>query len=100
MVGWGKKIWYIRSMEDPHLQAEDIDRAFYSSYRIVTNKLSFEDLLDEDMSNGNDNTLLAHDPEEEVTPDVIQDLIDYFVELEQYELCAELKTELDKKIIS
>jgi len=33
------------------------------------------------------------------TPDVVNDLIDYFVGLEEYELCAELKNILDKKII-
>ena len=77
---------------------EDIDfeRAYYSSYRIVTNKVSFEDLLDEDHDKGN-HTLLVHNPYGEVTRNVINELIDYFVETEEYELCAELKTELDKK---
>jgi hypothetical protein len=77
----------------------DINRAYYSSYRIVTKKITFEDLLDEDSDKGY-STLLIHDPEREVTPDLINDLIDYFVELEEYELCAELKDILDKKIIS
>lgn len=74
----------------------DLSRAYYSSYRIVTHKVTFEDLLDEDYDRGN-STLLVHDPDKEVTPALIQDLIDYFVETEEYELCAELKTELDKK---
>lgn len=74
----------------------DLGRAYYSSYRIVTHKVTFEDLLDEDYDKGN-STLLVHDPDKEVTPALIQDLIDYFVETEEYELCAELKTELDKK---
>lgn len=74
----------------------DLGRAYYSSYRMVTNKITFEDLLDEDYNKGYA-TLLVHDPEREVTPAIIQELIDYFVETEEYELCAELKTELDKK---
>lgn len=82
---------------EKHLEEHiDLDRAYYSSYRIVTNKVTFESLLDEDHDKGYA-TLLVHDPEKEVTPALIQDLIDYFVEIEEYELCAELKTELDKK---
>jgi hypothetical protein len=86
-------------MEDRIEEYIDIDRAYYSSYRIVTKKITFEDLLDEDSDKGY-STLLIHDPEKEITPDVVNDLIDYFVELEEYELCAELKNILDKKIIS
>lgn len=82
---------------EKHLEEHiDLDRAYYSSYRMVTNKITFEDLLDEDYNKGYA-TLLVHDPEREVTPAIIQELIDHFVEIEEYELCAELKTELDKK---
>lgn len=77
----------------------DVELAFYNSYRVVTNKITFEQLLDEDSNEGN-NTVLAHDPNKEVTVDVIQDIIDYFVEYEEYERCAELKKEMDKKFSS
>lgn len=84
-------------MGEQHItEQHTIEKAFYSSYRILTNKISFEELLDEDHTNGNP-TLLAHDPDKKVTVGVIQDLIDYFVDLEEYELCAELKAEMDKK---
>lgn len=86
-------------MENRIEEEIDFDRAYYSSYRIVTKKITFEDLLDEDYDKGY-HTLLIHDPEKEVTPDLINELIDYFVELEEYELCAELKDILDKKNIS
>jgi hypothetical protein len=83
-------------MKEEIKEGMDFERAYYSSYRIVTNKVSFKDLLDEDHDKG-DYTLLVHDPYREVTQNVINELIDYFVETEEYELCAELKTELDKK---
>lgn len=87
-------------MEDPKLTAEEINKAYYNSYRVITNKVTFEDLLDENIKEGSNMTYLSHDPDDDITPDIIQDVIDYFVELEEYELCAELKTELDKKIIT
>jgi hypothetical protein len=87
-------------MGEQHItEHQSIEKAFYSSYRILTNKISFEELLDEDDNKGSP-TLLAHDPEKNITVGVIQDLIDYFVDLEEYELCAELKAEMDKKFSS
>ena len=87
-------------MEDPKLTAEEINKAYYNSYRVITNKVTFEDLLDENIKEGSNMTYLSHDPDDDITPDIIQDVIDYFVELEEYELCAELKIELDKKLIT
>jgi hypothetical protein len=73
-----------------------VDRAFYNSYRIITDKISFEDLLDEDHNMGN-STLLTYDPEEILTVKIIQDIIDYYIDLEEYEMCAELKKVMDEK---
>lgn len=83
-------------MEDlPFNESEILEEAYYNSYRIITNKVSFDELMDEGSY-----AVLVHDPDKDITRDVIQDVIDYFAKYEEYELCAELKQELDKKIIS
>ena len=79
------------------MNSEIIDKAYYSSYRIITNKISFDDLLEEDFVSGG-YTTLVYDPHKEITRDIIEDVIAYFVGEEKYELCAELKEELDKII--
>ena len=56
-----------------------------NSYMIITNKLTFEDLLD---YNG---CSLPFDPKKDIDNDVIDEIIDYFCILEEYEKCGELK---------
>tara|TARA_R100000900_G_C3274463_1_gene152425 strand:+ start:410 stop:676 length:267 start_codon:yes stop_codon:yes gene_type:complete len=56
-----------------------------NSYMIITDKLTFEDLLD---YNG---CSLPFDPKKDIDNDVIDEIIDYFCILEEYEKCGELK---------
>ena len=56
-----------------------------NSYMIVTNKLSFEDLLE---YNG---CSLPFNPKKKIYNHVIDKIIDYFCTLEEYEKCGELK---------
>lgn len=74
-----------------------LKQAYYSTYRIITNKVSFTDLLDEDVSKGTV-TLLVHDPDKEISESTIKDVIKYYEESEEYERCAELLEVLNKKI--
>ena len=62
-----------------------IHEAMTNSYMIITNKLTFEDLLD---YNG---CSLPFDPKKDIDNKVIDKIIDYFCILEQYEKCGELK---------
>ena len=54
-------------------------------YMIITDKLSFEELLD---YNG---CSLPFNPKKNIDNEVIDKIIDYFCTLEEYEKCAELK---------
>ena len=56
-----------------------------NSYMIITNKLSFDELLD---YNG---CSLPFDPKKNIDNHVIDKIIDYFCMLEEYEKCGELK---------
>lgn len=83
---------------DKHIEFEKkLEKAYYSTYRIITNKVSFTDLLDEDTNKGNV-TLLVHDPDKEISENTIKDVIEYYEGLEEYERCAELLEALNKKI--
>jgi|TARA_R110002020_G_scaffold233158_1_gene444910 hypothetical protein len=56
-----------------------------NSYMIITNKLSFDELLD---YNG---CALPFNPKKKIDNHVIDKIIDYFCILEEFEKCAELK---------
>ena len=56
-----------------------------NSYMIITDKLSFNELLD---YNG---CSLPFNPKKDIDNDVIDKIIDYFCMLEEYEKCGELK---------
>jgi hypothetical protein len=73
-----------------------LDKAHYSSYRLITGKVTFEDLLEYDYLNG-ETTVMVHDPENPITPELVDSLILYFEGKEDYEICAELKKVLDEK---
>jgi len=68
---------------------EDPDSILYesmtNSYMIITDQLSFNELLD---YNG---CALPFNPKKTINNDVIDKIIDYFCILEEYEKCSELK---------
>jgi len=68
---------------------EDHEEILYesmiNSYMIITNKLSFDELLE---YNG---CSLPFNPKKNINNDVIDKIIDYFCTLEEYEKCGELK---------
>ena len=59
------------------------------SYQILTGRKTFEEVLDEDI----ENLVLMFNPAKEVivmVDDVYDILIEYYVELEEYEKCQEI----------
>ena len=70
---------------------EIIHESMTNSYMIITNKLTFEDLLD---YNG---CALPFNPKKKIDNKGIDKIIDYFCELEEYEKCSELKKLKDSK---
>ncbi len=70
---------------------EVVHECMTNSYMILTNKLTFEDLLN---YNG---CALPFNPKKNIDNKVIDKIIDYFCELEEYEKCGELKKLKDSK---
>ena len=70
-------------------ELEDSEEVLYesmiNSYMIITDKLSFDELLE---YNG---CALPFNPKKNIDNEVIDKIIDYFCTLEEYEKCGELK---------
>jgi len=73
-------------MTDVDQNSEDlVYESMTNSYMIITDRLTFDELLD---YNG---CSLPFNPKKKIDNDVINKIIDYFCTLEEYEKCAELK---------
>ena len=66
-----------------------VEQAFENSYKVLTRKASFEDLLDLKQEYGV-KAVMIFNPADDADEDVYNDLIYYYEDLEQYERCAEL----------
>ena len=61
-------------------------KAHWNTYRIVTKRITWEQLCDED-----ETVLIICTPEELEEPEIVDILIEFYEESEDYEKCAELK---------
>ena len=80
--------------EKYEMEQRMIEKAFENSYKVITKRITFEDLMDTKTKFGQ-RAILIYDPSEGWDDLVLEDLIDYFEEYEEYEKCAELKKILD-----
>jgi hypothetical protein len=73
-----------------------VEQAFENSYKVLTRKASFEDLLDVNEKYGI-KAIMIYDPHSGADEDIYNDVIYYYEELEEYEKCAEL-LKIKKKV--
>ena len=66
-----------------------VEQAFENSYKVLTRKTSFEDLLDVNEKYGI-KAVMIFDPHSGADEDVYNDVIHYYEDLDEYEKCAEL----------
>tara|TARA_R110000744_G_scaffold55126_3_gene116588 strand:+ start:1501 stop:1776 length:276 start_codon:yes stop_codon:yes gene_type:complete len=65
--------------------------AMYDSYRIITNKISpIRFLMEKDKQDVDFILLFDAQDLRTLTKDTLENIIDYFSDLEEYEMCAEL----------
>ena len=74
-----------------------VQKAFENSYKVITKKITFDKLLEAKSLFGQ-RAILIYDPAEGWDDMVLEDMIDYFEEEEEYEKCAELKKILDNYV--
>tara|TARA_Y100000034_G_scaffold92194_1_gene111345 strand:+ start:935 stop:1297 length:363 start_codon:yes stop_codon:yes gene_type:complete len=80
----------LTEVEEWELERKLMELAFENSFMVLTERTTFEELMYENHSVGK-SSVLAHDPHEGVTCDELCNLLYHFEELEEYEMCAELK---------
>jgi hypothetical protein len=74
-----------------------VQKAFENSYKVVTKKTTFEELMNVKSAFGQQ-AILIYDPGDGWDEQVVEDLIHYFEDEEEYEKCAELKKILDNYV--
>jgi len=81
---WWNEDWFVNNFDREPLDVEDIqDMANRNSYDILTEKRTLSDIVDEGMA-------LAHNPDKIIVSE-LEDIMQYFVETEEYEKCAKLR---------
>jgi len=68
-----------------------IDKGIVNTYDLITGKREFEDIVEDDAF-----PVFFINPEEDLDNEDLDTMIDYFIETEEYEKCAEL-TKLKNK---
>ena len=72
-----------------------LEKAYDNSFKIITKELTFDELLDNDIANNVEYTVVMHDIDEGFNKETIQAMIDWYVQSEQYEKCATLHEMID-----
>ena len=82
----------LNEYEQSILEQELLSRAFRNSYNLITERKTINDIV---QSTGG--LLIAHDPSKDLKTPELLNMMDYFVETEEYEKCSEIR-DLIKKI--
>jgi len=77
---------------------EFIKKAFDNSYDIITKKITFKDLINNNIKTSNPITIIAHNIDEELTENILNGIIKYYEKNEEYEKCAVLHKMLTAKL--
>jgi len=81
----------MNNMINKELGYEELDIAMNNGYHILIGDITIDDLID----GKKEHVFLSFDPDEIKTEEgwalTINRMIDYFIEVEEYEKCAELK---------
>lgn len=80
------------------LELEDlmVRTAFNNSFNVLTNRTTFNKILDGKTINGA-SAIMAHNPDEDIPLESLENMMAYFVESEEYEKCAEIKDIMEMK---
>ncbi len=88
----------LSELEKIQLENIMLAAAYENSYRVLTNKIDFADLVEEKNLIGI-SALMAYDPTSGIRKDELENMINFYVEQDESEYylrCAELKKILDE----
>ena len=77
------------------LDAVMLETAYNNSYLVLTNQITFEDLLTDKFTKGGE-AVMAFDPTEGPLQEELENMISYYIEEEAYEKCAKLQKLVNK----
>jgi hypothetical protein len=83
----------LTELEKLELERIMLYAAYENSYRVLTNKITFTDLIEEKEASGM-GALMSYDPSEGIREDELDNMIQFFIEQdtpEYYMRCAELR---------
>jgi|14BtaG_2_1085337.scaffolds.fasta_scaffold00248_2 hypothetical protein len=85
----------LTEIEQMQLDAVMLDTAYNNSYLVLTNQITFEDLLTERFTKGGE-AVMAFDPTEGPLQEELENMISYYIQEEAYEKCAKLQKLVNK----
>jgi len=80
----------LTEIEQMQLDAILLETAYENSFLVLTNQITFEDLLVKKFKHGHE-AVLAFDPDNGPELDEFENMIAYYVEEEEYERCAKIR---------
>jgi len=85
----------LSEIEQMQLDAVMLETAYNNSYLVLTNQITFEDLLTERFTKGGE-AVMAFDPTEGQMQEELENMISYYIQEEAYEKCAKLQKLVNK----
>mgnify|MGYP000950055164 FL=1 len=85
----------LSEIEQMQLDAVMLETAYNNSYLVLTNQITFEDLLTDKFTKGGE-AVMAFDPTEGPLQEELENMISYYIEEEAYEKCAKLQKLVNK----
>tara|TARA_R110001606_G_scaffold377097_1_gene536034 strand:+ start:1576 stop:1875 length:300 start_codon:yes stop_codon:yes gene_type:complete len=86
----------LSEIEQIRLDAILLDIAFNNAYLLLSDKITFDDLMTQEFANDGE-LVMAYDPDMGPKLDELKGIIAYFEDLEEYEKCAHLRDILNKR---
>tara|TARA_R110001632_G_scaffold45872_7_gene116710 strand:+ start:2187 stop:2507 length:321 start_codon:yes stop_codon:yes gene_type:complete len=80
----------LTEMEQMQLDAVLLETAYENSFLVLTNQITFEDLLVKKFKHGHE-AVLAFDPDEGPELTEFENMIAFYIETEEYERCAKIR---------
>ena len=81
---------FMKEIRKAELQDEILADAFYNSYRLLIKAISFDEMIEDKYRNDLD-AVLAFDPELGPALSELENMIDFYIQEEDYEKCANLR---------
>tara|TARA_R110002012_G_scaffold3265_1_gene15208 strand:+ start:1567 stop:1875 length:309 start_codon:yes stop_codon:yes gene_type:complete len=80
----------LTEIEQMQLDAILLDTAYENSFLVLTNQITFEDLLVNKFKHGHE-AVLAFDPDNGPKLSEFENMLAYYIDIEEYERCAKIR---------